>query len=254
MVEDRDSAVGLLQHLSFPGASSKRVSGLLLRPKAEGVYPCVLLLHGLGSNKETMIKYFGNALAMRGFAVLALDAPGHGERAVTGDRPTDPVRFGVAIREDCRDYRRALDYLVTRNDIDNHRIGLLGYSMGAMAGCILTAVDTRITASVLCVGGDTVLPLAQSAPTQAGRSLLSVAPSLFIGHIAPRPVLMLNGSEDSTVTQSATMRLYNAAHAPREIKWYPSGHILPREAGMKAIEWLREHLMPSTNGASQPTP
>src|SRR5438552_2447811 len=79
-VEPKDDAEYLLQHISFTNARGSSIPGLFLRPKAEGVYPCVLLLHGWTSSKEVMMERFGKALAAKGIASLALDAEHHGER------------------------------------------------------------------------------------------------------------------------------------------------------------------------------
>ena len=51
-----------LSHIVFTNRKGQSVPGLFLRPKGTGVYPCVLLLHGLGSDKETMTRIFGRAL------------------------------------------------------------------------------------------------------------------------------------------------------------------------------------------------
>src|SRR2546422_640203 len=73
-VEPKEDAEYLLQHVSFTNAKGQTVPGLFLRPKAESVYPCVLLLHGWTSSKEVMLERFGKALAAKGIAALALDA------------------------------------------------------------------------------------------------------------------------------------------------------------------------------------
>ena len=68
----------MVVHITFTGPDGKAVSGTFMRPKADGVYPCALVMHGLTNNKETSIKLFGSRLVAKGIAILALDAPGHG--------------------------------------------------------------------------------------------------------------------------------------------------------------------------------
>jgi predicted esterase len=243
----------LALHLSFPGPSGETVPGMFVRPKAEGVYPCVLLLHGLGSDKETMLKFFGEPLVAKGIAVLALDTPHHGERRVAGEKQSDPQNFGAAVHEGCRDYRSALDWLTKRKDIDGKHIGLLGYSMGAMMGAILGGVENRISAFVLCVGGDPILPLAETLQGPVKEAAYGISPSLFVGHIAPRPILMLNGKQDKVMSEEASRRLFDAAKEPKQIQWFESGHILPPEAGKKGIEWLEGKLKSEKRGESTET-
>jgi cephalosporin-C deacetylase-like acetyl esterase len=44
-------------------------------------------------------------------------------------------------------YRRGMDYLATRADIDTSRIGLIEGSFGAHVGFLLTAMDHRVKAA-----------------------------------------------------------------------------------------------------------
>lgn len=46
------------------------------------------------------------------------------------------------------EYRRALDYLETRKEIDSERIGAIGYSLGSVVTFILTAIDERVKTTV----------------------------------------------------------------------------------------------------------
>ncbi len=231
------SETASVMHVQIEGPDGEKAEGTFMRPKAEGVYPVVLLLHGLTSDKETMIQFFGMSLVEQGVAVLALDAPYHGERKKAGMDPSQPTTFPAVVQGGVREWRRALDYLQTRKDVDMKHVGLLGYSMGSMMGAILGAVEDRIGSFALCVGGDPILPVAGQIPPALRGLAYNVSPSLYIGHIAPRPILMLNGRQDTTMPEAASHRLYAAAREPKEQVWYESGHILPPDAGMKAITW-----------------
>jgi dienelactone hydrolase len=240
--EPRDNPEAMVLHLTFSGPKGEKVYGLFARPKTEGVYPVVLLLHGLTSNKETMALWFGKSLVEKGFAILALDAPHHGERKVLNENLIQ--HFGETVLEGCREYRAVLDWVSKRKDVDSKHIGLLGYSMGSIMGSILGGVEPRIEAFALCVGGDVTRPLAELAKAEEQEALYRVSPSLFIAHIAPRPLLMLNGKQDNIVNDAASKRLYDAAKEPKQQIWYESGHILPKEGTDRAVSWLTEKLKP----------
>jgi fermentation-respiration switch protein FrsA (DUF1100 family) len=47
----------------------------------------------------------------------------------------------------------------------------------------------------------------------------------FVGRIAPRPVLILNGIHDPTVPRSSATAFQSAARAPKVIVNYEGGHI-----------------------------
>ncbi len=98
-----------------------------------------------------------------GFAVLALDAQCHGDRIAVNDYApvnhfADPSaagnpRKGYFTQPDIyvqttRDYRRAIDYLETRGEIDQRRIGVLGYSMGGTQTFLLAGVEPRVRVCV----------------------------------------------------------------------------------------------------------
>ena len=85
-----------------------------------------------------------------------------------GRRPTDhvvmapPTRaYTTWVQQLVGDARRSLDYLETRPDIDAARLAFYGLSWGGQLGPIIMALDPRIKAGVLLMGG---LKSGQSAP------------------------------------------------------------------------------------------
>jgi uncharacterized protein len=231
-----------LARLSFTKATGHRLSGLLIHPRTEGIFPCVLLLHGLSSDKETMIHTFGRDLAAHGLAGLALDAHLHGERKADSPRPLGPLEYLDLARESIVEYRQALDYLQTRGEIDPARIGLLGYSLGAMMGAILAGVDERIKACVFLVGGDMLQDSLPPLPPVLRDLLETVSPTNFVPRISPRPVLFINGRWDTTVPPSAAVLLHEAAGEPKQIIWADAGHMLPADAMAQGVRWLAQQF------------
>lgn len=233
------------QHIVLRAKGREPITALFVRPSEAKTYPCVLLLHGYTSKKEDMVKQFGNDLLGAGFAILALDAPQHGER-----KPKEEVKPQNAIlhiatlsRQGIVDYRVALDYLKTRRDVRLKDTSLVGYSMGGMMGTILTAVDNRIKASVLCVTGDIAILMLKTSPKSVQNDLFPICNSLYAGKITPRPLLFLNGKRDNIVPNIATMKTYDAAGESKEIIWYDSGHGLPAEVNEKAAVWLKDKVI-----------
>lgn len=241
--EPREDKEYVVEHLSFSNSKGETVHGTFTRPKEAGKYPCVLLLHGLTSNKESMIQMFGKPLAAKGIASLALDAERHGERRQANAPPSiEPMVFASMVQTTVKDYRLALDYLKSRADVDSSRIGLVGYSMGAMMGSILSGVDDRVKAAVLCVGGDPVKAMSANLPEAVRSMAASVSPSNFIAHVSPRPLLFINGKQDVIVNGDAAKTLHDAAKSPKEVIWVESGHMLPPDAIQQGITWLVEKL------------
>jgi dienelactone hydrolase len=83
-----------------------------------------------------------------------------------------------------KDIGRTIDYLETRKDIRADKIGFLGWSWGGFIGGILPAVEKRIKAVVLNVGG-----------MEMQKALPEADQINFLPRIK-QPVLMLNGKHD----------------------------------------------------------
>ena len=154
VVQREDSTSYIREKIIFTGVQD-RVPGYLAIPKT-GIppYPCVLQLHGAGGSKsdwwegrDLQAIRFTRELLSRGFAVLALDAQYHGERALNYDYEPPMSKFMITLRDvliqSIVEHRRAIDYLTTRAEIDTTRIGIVGSSMGGRFTYILTAIEPR---------------------------------------------------------------------------------------------------------------
>ena len=108
--------------------------------------PCVLYIPGMDRGKETFPNDpFGgtqvNPFMQRGFHVLAIDGPGSGESNLRKIRVL-PDNYKEAAKA-------AVDYLVTRPEIDSDKIVLWGSSMGSYWGSQVAAFDNRIKAAAV---------------------------------------------------------------------------------------------------------
>ena len=249
-----------LQRFTYQSANGQRVPALLFTPMTASqthTVPCLILLHGLGGSKEMMA---GLALAavQNGYAALAIDEYGQGERtiAANGQTKTPGEQLALTVRQTALDVRRGLDYLGTRRDINSQKIGLVGLSLGAIIGTVTAGVEPRIKASALISGGGDwgliMQTLTARHATVGGHStagfagmdwnLVSAAlapedPLTFAAHITPRALLMLHGRKDDVIVPQAAQELYAAASQPKAIQWFaPYGHIPPPEVVYPALK------------------
>ena len=246
----------IYERLSFAGEGGERVPALLMRPTGAERPPCALFLHGLGGDKD-QARLVAALLAPHGVAVLAIDAALHGDRAPEGGLDEaalagDFFTTGGPLVRTVIDNRRAIDYIATRDDVDAQRIVVVGASMGAILGSVLSAVDERVDATALIVGGGdwaTLLatsehPLARrlrDAGAGDGTMLARVDPVNFIGHISPRPVLMVNGTTDEIMPRACAEALHRAAGEPSAIIWYEGGHVgMPPQTLLAIGAWIVE--------------
>jgi dienelactone hydrolase len=249
VVELKERATSVRRKVVFRSARGFLVPGYLEFPKkANPPYPCVLLLHGWSGSKEDWWEdgnYISGgdarrALLKKGYAVFALDAQGHGDRIAENDyhvvnlysEPDTPPRKNYftlreIITQTVIDYRRGLDYLAARGDIDMNRVGLLGYSMGGFQAFALTASEPRIKLAAGCV-----------APV-SWRDDVVLAPENYARGIGDRPFCMLIGRDDDMCNEAQARELYSLVEgANTKILFYDAGHRLPVEYVRDAVEFI----------------
>ncbi|MCB2065703.1 MAG: alpha/beta hydrolase [Erythrobacter sp.] len=101
----------------------KEITGLFHKAPVDGPAPCVVYCNGLDSMKEMLwMGGFPTALAKRGVHSICVDQPGTGEALRLHDLPATPHSEEWASAW--------VDYLETRPDVDNARIGMTGISLG----------------------------------------------------------------------------------------------------------------------------
>lgn len=235
VVEVRRAGGIVVRGITFTaGRGDERVPAALATPARGPVRACLVYQGGIGSTLA-QARPVWEAAAQLGVATFTIEMPSHGRRDSGGelDRARDDAgAFAALLRGIVLDVRRGLDALVQQPACRGKRIGYLGESLGGFAGTLAAAVDKRIAATVLLVvGGDwrlmadapvPVLNFRLNAATL--RALGPYDPVLWVGRIAPRPLLMINGREDQTVPLAAAERLHRAARRPKEVMLYDGGH------------------------------
>lgn len=135
----------------------------------------------------------------------------------------------------------ALDHLLSLPGIDSARVELVGASFGAPFATIAAARDPRVTRLWLAHGGGRPLlliarGLEREIPFAPLRWPVAViadvlasgprfAPERFVGRVAPRPVIMLNATEDERIPRASVDALWAAVREPREQVWLPGLHM-----------------------------
>ncbi len=239
------------EHLSFESTLGERVFANLYRSRTlpPSGWPAVIALHGGGpSGKDSRgTQRLAANLTRLGFGVLNIDMKHFGERN-TGLMTTfteDNKHERLYNQEDVylawmvqtvKDVGRSLDLLVEKG-ADPGRIGLYGFSRGAVAASVAGGADRRLSAVVLSYGGH--------FDKMEDGHLPAACPANYIGRISPRPLLMLNGLNDADFLKETSVDpTYRLAKEPKRILWTDGGHGRASEENLAAMyQWLQDKLM-----------
>jgi len=280
--EDRGDYI--VEKFHFDNEAGADVPGYVLLPKpAAGKAPAILYCHWHGGEydigKEELFQAQhtpeapGPALAKRGFVVLGVDAYCFGER--NGRGPGGPAEkgrdgeltaskfnlwvgrtlWGMILRDDLM----ALDYLASRPEVDSHRIGVMGMSMGATRSWWLMALDDRLRTGVPICCLTRYQNLIQNQLLKA-HGIYYFVPNVLnhfdteaiIACIAPRPVLFLDGDQDGTSPVDGihaieeavrpVYRLYGQEKAFQSDVYAGQGHVYTPAMWAKTLTWFDEKL------------
>lgn len=194
IIENQTLPFGHREKIVFKGINASKVPSYLIIPDDEAdQYPVVLIVDGIYGSKDRWFEddswphggQITKSLLNSGFAIMILDAIYHGERASEYDYVQPPWPFSYPnefrhmVIQTTSEYRRAIDYLYSREEIDNERIGMMGLSMGALITFEVSSIDPRIKTAVAGV----VPPLKMS-------ELQAVDVCTFASHVSCSSFLM----------------------------------------------------------------
>lgn len=179
----------------------------------------VVVCHGHRSNKSDMLG-IGPMLYRRGNSVLLFDFRGNGD---SGDGPQS-----LAYHEQ-RDLRAAIDWVAEHRP--DCRIAVTAFSMGAATAILEAADDPRVEALVLDSPFSTMTDVVAAnyrryrLPTQPALPLADLVTRLRYGYafsqvrpldvvhrLAPRPMLLMHGTDDRVIPYQQAELLAEAAH------------------------------------------
>jgi len=221
----------------------------------------IILLHGYGSDKGSILEIAEFLWSKGGFSVLVPDMRASGESG------GNLITAGYYERGDVQQGAR---YLQGRNDVDPEKIGIMGVSMGASIAVLAAAQEESIKAVVAdspfrsvsdllyhsfeAIFGLPRFPFEPIAvfmlQRQTGLPLDAVAAIQDVAKISPRPLLLIHGSDDSLIPAEESLELFAAAGDPKEL-WVVEGaghaeaFVVDREQyEEKVLGFFNNYLLP----------
>ncbi len=246
VIEVRDTSNNdwIIEKITFNSAyGMERVIAYLFLPKnTTPPFQTLIYWHGMNAVFEKELlktgwKAYFDFLLKNGRAIMFPVYKGTFERF---DEEELPVLSGHQYTEwvikMAKDFRRSVDYLETRMDIDNSKLGYYGASWGGMMGAIVPAVEDRLKVNILVI------------PGLLGRALPEADELNYLPRVKI-PTLMLNGIYDYRFPLENSIKpFYNLLGTPEKDKkliLYETDHYVPRNELIKEVlAWCDEYLGP----------
>ena len=259
----------VIDHVLFESLPGYYVTANLYRPIGAGRHPAILMSMGHWDSGKAAGQLLSANLARKGFVVLAYDPVGQGERQQAYDPrmrrsliggPTEQhfsngaaaILMGQSVaRYFIHDGMRAIDYLVTRPDVDPERIGATGCSGGGTQTTYIAALDPRVkVAAVACymnsfrtLFAGSIGDSEQSVP---GFLAAGLDQADYVELFAPKPWLITSTEGDFFTPAGArqvfeeAQRWYTLYGAEERIKWGvgPGGHGTPLVVREAIYDWM----------------
>lgn len=249
--------------LTYASPRGGRVPAYLVVPRGRGPFAGVLFGHWMmsGSPLRNRREFLEEAvvLARAGAVSLLIDAPYVRPGFVM---EKEEMRWAVQSSEVARqaalDFRRGIDLLLARGDVDPKRIAYVGHSFHAHVGAILSGVEKRIGSFVLMAGvysdeefvfdpeNAGMLALRRRVGDDALRAYFRDYawddPVHFVGRSTPAAVFLQYGRQDKPLTEKMARRSFELFGEPKRIAFYDAGHALDAAARRERVEWLAGRL------------
>ena len=220
---------------SFPGFY---VTGCLYVPeKTKGKVPAILNVigHNQESFRNELYQVVNYNLVQKGMMVFAIDPPGQGEHVQNFTTKVNFSSVGYSVVEhnyfgnypflsgySCAKYFiwdgiRAIDYLVSRKDVDPERIGMTGWSGGGTVTNYVAALDDRVKVAIPCSWANANKRLLETKAASDAEAILYHSFKMGIGVEdlielrAPKPTMMVFVSRDEYLCLQGARESYTEA-------------------------------------------
>lgn len=265
-------------------------ANLYIPSTGSAAYPGVLFQMGHTANGKAAIPYQKccQGLARLGYVVLAFDPFGQGERIQYGSKVSPTGHHSMAGKQMLLvgdtaskalvwDAVRSLDLLASLPIVDPKRLASTGQSGGGLATQLLSCVDTRLAAAVVCSGNTENFACADFIPPgSADDGEQDLMDSGAVGFdrwdmlypLAPKPLLVMVSARDFFGTYSPNYlddgraefarlaAVYQRLGYKDRIAWKetPLAHSLSHGLRVETYNWFERWLKNSTRKITDEPP
>ena len=196
----------------------------------------IIMQHGYKSTRKELLNE-AEMMYRHGYGILLTTVRAHDHSE------GELITFG---KNEVNDMEAWYQYLLTRDDIDPGKIGILGNSYGGMlaiqyasqnenikavvANCAFSSLNDTVSTSVAYFTDLPSFPFTPLivfwAEQETGFKTDDINATKWIAQISPRPVFLMQGGADVVISPDSGQRLYDAAGEPKELWFDPElGHV-----------------------------
>jgi len=234
------------------------VPAYLVVPNGKGPFAAIVWGHWYWQNSDMRNrKEFldeAAALAPTGVISLLTDGPIARPGHVQDRTPLNEQQFSDMLQQTL-DFRRGVDLLLARSDVDPKRLAYVGHSYNAMIGAILSGVDKRFKAYVLMAGPlsdeiDAKSPEYRKFREQVGPQKFDAVaakyawldPAKYVSNAAPAFIFLQFATKEDFLTPERAREYEKVVSEPKRLKIYEAAHALNADARRDRIAFLTEQL------------
>jgi cephalosporin-C deacetylase len=239
--------------IEYRSLGATRVRALLALPiGGPAQLPAIVTAPGYGGRQQGIML----AECQRGYAILQVFP-----RAIAGEKLTHGIERpeGAYYRLAYADVIRAIDYLLTRKDIDPQRIAIAGTSQGGGIALAVASLDPRIKAVAAHVpflcdfrqSARTPGSLVQQILDKAGKNdeahlrTLAYFDPLHLVQNLQAPAIVSSGGRDTTCPAATIRAVFDRIPAVKSLFHDPDlTHTTSPAFYRLAWQWLDSHLKP----------
>ena len=222
----------------FLNRNNQHLAGVLHLPRNSAGPPVIIMSHGFTDDKVSdnrLFVQFSRQAQEEGYAVLRFDYAGSGDSE--GDFAD------MTVSGEMQDLLSAIDFIKTVRELTHSPVYLVGYSLGGAVALAVASRDTRVQGFIgwapasnliavfhAILGKETFLKAFKGETVECRNDskqfilkpgffsdLTQHQPLCDIAKLAPRPVLLIQGTADSKVLLDHTSLLYAATEGPKTL-------------------------------------
>ncbi|MFM8423877.1 MAG: alpha/beta hydrolase [Chloroflexota bacterium] len=196
----------------------------------------IIMQHGYKSTRDELLNE-AQMMQAHGYGVLVTSVRAHDQSE------GELITLGYYEMQDMEAWYQ---YLISRDDIDPDKIGIIGNSYGGMlsiqyaaqnenikavvANCAFSSMSDTVSTSVRHFTGLPDFPFVPLivfwAENMTGIQMEEIDTTQWIPDISPRPVFLMQGGKDTVISPESGQILYDAANEPKELWFDPElGHV-----------------------------